>query len=1281
MRKGCYLLVAFLAAGICQSIAQEIPTHDKYVVLTDETKPGRQKGPNGWEDNPAVQVPLTLENYLPTWQPGTPLSEDENFYISRVPLKKRFVNTKTQVNPALTQDRKFCLWTPMGISDTYWQSLPRYVLAGDNFSMWSYIDSHGGWSLPYIRIPGAYSDVAHKNGVANSGGLIFFDSWGGDNKHAQDVVNMLTTKGGTGGYTYKYSQKLVQFMYYYGIDGIGVNPEGTVPNAADFQDFISECRTYAQSLGREFHVYWYGTSSNAGSMNLGSDFVSSKQNWLYKNNKQVVDMYMLNYSWAGSAASSTSLAERIGANPYTLYAGYDIQGNWLGRGDWNTLKNNKLSIAFWGNHTTNMIYQNSTDMGSGDEAMAYCYLDKQEQVFSGGNQNPANLPAIVAGGVEESSGAAMKNFHGIATYLPARSTLQELPFVTRFGLGNGKFFNYEGVTTFDKKWFNVGVQDYLPTWRWWITDNNGNVPADAINCGFTYEDAWFAGSAMHVTGKTAVSNVRLFKTNFTVNATDKVSLVYKLNSGTESRMKLFWSFVGSENTLHTCDITGGEQGKWVKFSKLATAIGMKGQVALLGIKFENTPADYDVYIGELSIVPSKSFAPVKPTITTNESKILKKRTYNSLEFKFSWNCTPKTAPAQPFIPVYNEDVDTWYFEVYVQASDGKPMLCGTTSSWAHYVVGAPVSTDNNATYRIGVCAVAPDGVTKSDIAWTNYLTIPVTKLDGIKCNKSVIKANEEFTLSLLDPNQDAPISWTITNATTGSTVKTAGRVKEVTMKLSNEGYYDVQLFTRGGRLYYRGFIQISPVETGSLPRIDDFSASKTELDLKTGENSVSLTYTGHKGEGTVSRGLHILDPGMFRIPKEILPLSTKSYSIGLWLKPESLSPAKFGINLLNQRDITVGWPNNNWGRFWVHIWPEFKTAAGTISENCVSYVLFNHGAAEIPEGNRHENPNIACSTDATGRAQHGNSPYKLMIGLWSHIFITYDYSSKTQKIYFNGKEVGSYSQNTKDYYYECPIYVGGSNVYHSGFTGVIDDMQVWNKTLTATEVADAIKGYANRTVPGNLVGYWTFENSTYNTTTKEFTNLGTGNKTAKAAYIEFGGASGEDTSSATESIVAANIGVEGNPALPGTLPIVTTSTFTIANAEVLNSGDQATATFRNNGEYDVTLKLANGWGSDTMTKNEYIVVVGQTSDLDGSVVENMAVYPNPFMGSVNLLFSETGNYEISVYDVQGRQVVNKLHQSVAGEIYILDVNANPGTYYIAISENGKRIKTFKVISK
>ena len=512
MKTPKLLLSVLACAAVAGSYAQNVPTHDSYVLPFDD---GKSK---------------PFSEYFREWEPGTPLSEDENFYISRVPLKERFVNTATQVDPTMTQDRKFSMWTPMGISDTYWQSLPRYVFDGDNFSMWSYVDSQGGWSLPWVRVPGAYSDVTHRNGVWNSGGLVFFDSWGGDNTESNNSVNMLVEKENG---KFKWVEKFVKFLRYYGLDGVGINPEGTVPQASALQDFFSQCREYAESIDWQFHVYWYGTNTNDGYMDLGSSFQDGKQNWLWKNGKQVVDMYMLNYDWGGSASRSTSYATSIGANPYTLYAGYDIQGNWLARGPWSTLKNTEMSIAFWGNHTTNMIYQNSSEFGSGDEAVQACYLEKQEQVFSGGNRNPAKRPAI-KDGISSSSEAAMNEFHGIAEYLPARSVLQELPFVTRFGLGNGKTFRNEGKVTFGNKWFNVGVQDYLPTWRWWITDDSNNVPEDGIECGFTYEDAWYAGSALHMSGATKVSNVRLFKTNFNVSETDDVSMTFKLNSGEDT---------------------------------------------------------------------------------------------------------------------------------------------------------------------------------------------------------------------------------------------------------------------------------------------------------------------------------------------------------------------------------------------------------------------------------------------------------------------------------------------------------------------------------------------------------------------------------------------------------------------------------------------------------------------------------------------------------------------------------------------------------------------------
>lgn len=169
------LVLSVLACSVVVgNYAQNIPTHAPYVELL----PTKEISIAGGDKK---TVYLDFYDYFESWEPGVPLSEDENFYIARVPMKKRFVNTATQVDPTMTQDRKFSMWTPMGISDTYWQSLPRYVFDGDNFSMWSYVDSQGGWSLPWVRVPGAYSDVTHRNGVANSGGLIFFDSWGGDN--------------------------------------------------------------------------------------------------------------------------------------------------------------------------------------------------------------------------------------------------------------------------------------------------------------------------------------------------------------------------------------------------------------------------------------------------------------------------------------------------------------------------------------------------------------------------------------------------------------------------------------------------------------------------------------------------------------------------------------------------------------------------------------------------------------------------------------------------------------------------------------------------------------------------------------------------------------------------------------------------------------------------------------------------------------------------------------------------------------------------------------------
>lgn len=1364
--KHISLALLFAAGGLAAS-AQYVPTHPKYVTYVDGGK--------------------KFTDYFPTWEPGQQLSEDENFFIARVKMKERFVNRNSQVVPdnAHNNQRKFSLCTPMGISDTYWQTLPRGVMDGDTFGMWSYIDYQDGWSQSWIRNVGAYSDICHKNGVQNSGGVVFFDSWGGDNTNSNETVNLITQKNSDG--SWKYLEKFMQFLRYYGIDGVTFNPEGYVPNASALQDFFIACHEWADTHGTKFHVCWYGTSQNSGYMDLGSSLTSGKANWFVKNGKEVCDVYFLNYDWAGAAPNSIKTAEGLKAgSTNNLFGGYDIQGNWLGRGSWTTLKNNDMSICFWGNHTTDMIYQNSTELGSTDEAVQKNYMQKQEQVFSGGNRNPAKTPAVTNNHTSSST-AAMKKFHGIAALMPARSSLQELPFVTRFSLGNGKVFRSEGQETFKSKWYSLSSQDYLPTWRWWITNDAGQVPDDAVECDFTFDDSWYAGSCLRIKGATQASNIRLFKTNFNVSADDDVNLIYKLAANNDSHARLFWSFVGSENELHFAPIAAAKKGEWTEWKQTAGEIGMAGNVAVLGLAYDNTPADYEMLVGELGIVPKQAYFPVQPEITL--AKFLD-RTYNGISYKLIWDCGKSLeSQADPSIPTYNEDVDTWYYEVYSQAEGAEPVLDGVTTSWAHYVVGAYANAETT-NYRFGVRAVAPDGKTASEIAWSDWQTTDPTFVEGVTVDRSVIKPGEQFTVSYTDPLHPATAKWQIVDANGNDMVAPAKDATSISGSIDKLGTYDLvitevegadngggsatksepvlsaadvvdgetyYIYTeaRGGltvksendthlwgtlesgvgqktdntdprqqfkfvkqndELYlynvatkkyvsaskqgnltaqpqdpiyfvdgrngtvrlkfsdsyninlggscqltidtwktkddgnsfiilpasvnidaepvlpkiYRGLIQISPDETGSLPVINDFVAERTSL--STDEPSTAVRFDiARLGEGKVSRGLKMEDASQFRIPKEALPASQKTYSVGFWIKPDKFAHSKYGTNLINKRNISRSWPHNNWGAFWVIVWPEWKDNSGNVvlDDNVISYTMYSSSNSGSLAGNSniHETPFYSCVTD---RQHPCGETYALTPGTWSHVMITYDGSS--QSIYFNGK-LAVKTQTNFVQYDESPIYIGGSNVYHAGINGTIDDVQVWHKALNASEVQQAMQGYEGKAVPAELKAYYTFES---HDAAGNFPNLGSGSQTITGAYVNLEGAAGENTTGTVEVTLTPNTDVLGNPTLPGSLDVFTSVHFDVPGLAVENtatSGSIFTNATTATGYYDAILTLSNMWGSAVLTKPAYITY-GDVVGVDAVNVENTtnaAIY--------NLQGQRLNNAGQGVFIVGGKKVV------------------------------------------
>lgn len=95
------LFSAALLASM-SAMGQSVPTHEMYVDfgITERTD---------------------IVSALDKWQPGDNFSndpnyQDENFFISRVPLKTRFINSNTQANKNLNEEnnKNLCWCSPIG---------------------------------------------------------------------------------------------------------------------------------------------------------------------------------------------------------------------------------------------------------------------------------------------------------------------------------------------------------------------------------------------------------------------------------------------------------------------------------------------------------------------------------------------------------------------------------------------------------------------------------------------------------------------------------------------------------------------------------------------------------------------------------------------------------------------------------------------------------------------------------------------------------------------------------------------------------------------------------------------------------------------------------------------------------------------------------------------------------------------------------------------------------------------------------------------------------------
>lgn len=1281
-----------------------------------------------------------LYNYINQWNGGSGTItvngstwEDQNFFVSRVKPKTRYYNSLTQVydftqdDPAKTgdarwgNDKRVAFWVPINNAasgDITLNAIPDGKFDGEVFSMWSYIDHYGNWSSPWGFVPGGFADVAHKNGVAVSGvaGVPFGGISAGWSSAFTNLINRYRNN----------TDAIGKFLLYHGVDGLGYNSEwsGLSPKSSGLTAIHDGLKTYMADKNPLWEVLWYAGTNDSGSIAFDRGVGSGGGNTeLFKS----ASMF-LNYNWNSTStmSSSISYAKSQNKSPMYIYAGMNMQGGEPKSGEnYALLKDYQYGIGLWGAHSINMFWTDRNTKGSAPAVMQRTYINQLESWFTNSARNPAvHYPIQTVRNHRPYDGWA-----GFSSMMTARSAIAwkitDEPFITYFNLGNGTFFNYKGVRQTDNEWYNISTQDYLPTWRWWITTSylekyisKGDVKLAA---DFVWDDAYMGGSCLQIAGSTTEEYIHLFKTNLTgLTAKTCVTLHYKILEGKADIELMFGNNTKADGVryLTVCNADKCEEitdacynGDWYEF-KSVIGSSVYGQVrnglGVIGLRIKNAE-NLKLYIGELGLyegLETTTATPAAPQITL--AKVLSNN-YKGVDGKIIWNMANSKAAGEP---VYNSDVNTSLFRVWAQQQGEEPVNMGMTTSWAAIVYSAPMKVDGASKIRFGVSALSMDMRTESEIAWSDYYD-PGSYMgtDNIQINKSIIKPNEKFEMSFVDPkHEDA--TWVLSDAQSGvEKWRGSGHTVECS-GLAEIGPYTLTQTWGSTTKTYPRYVSISSEGVGALPEIYTLSVDGTSTDaISDGDisidvnNAMTFSYTGRSADGSASRGID-LNEKWFGVNVGTLNLQArKSFSVAAWVKYNDLPTGR--SNFITIEDREGSWPYNNWGYFWSRITDEGR---------------FVHKNIDTAWGFR------------TGSGTEGQRLFyryddaKLDVNAWTHVCLVFEYNSSgkfRQKFYINGvqQKIGAWvdilkstaegkmgstdgdwtqlekcfsvatSYGTETYE---PDYVndnypitssdwiafGGMASEITAVKGCVDDFQVWAKAMDANDVQLSMAGLDGNNLPADVVGYWDLESD------PDSDNAFVGkaganatNKSPKAYWYGLGTASGEGQGKRNWSTPPTFL--SGCPFISGTAyPIVTTPTWDAQRAQVNGSGSDtegsASISFPKTGEYAVKLSLANGHGEDVKT---YPVIKVGTSAIEGIAAdEEAAVSTYTIDKTIFLEFAADGDYRAMVYNTSGMLVADKSASIVAGQNMQINIGT-AGVYMIKVLRDGKELRTLKVINK
>jgi mannosyl-glycoprotein endo-beta-N-acetylglucosaminidase len=336
-------------------------------------------------------------------------------------------------------------------------------------------------------------------------------------------------------------------------------------------------------------ITWYDAMTQTGAVNWQNALTAQNQMFFQDGDTLVSDEMFLNFNWnATRLNSSSTLATSLGRSPYDLYAGIDVESN-----GYNTSVLWNAVFPEGAPHVTSIGFYRPEWTHNSASTVADFYA-RDNRFWIGPNGDPSNT-------------TSSSNWKGVAHYIPANSPITTLPFVTNFNTGQGAQYFVDGVAESSEPWNNLSLQDVLPTWRW-IMRSSGAL----LDVGLTFDDAWWGGSSIAVSGTTDSPNeLLLYETNLPADDFLSLVLVYRLQGAGPSYAEVGVAYDDDPATFVYSPVEDAEIPFWVH---AVIPLGSRPGRSVVAIKLRFSPpagTPYSMKIGRLGVY-STSAMPEPP---------------------------------------------------------------------------------------------------------------------------------------------------------------------------------------------------------------------------------------------------------------------------------------------------------------------------------------------------------------------------------------------------------------------------------------------------------------------------------------------------------------------------------------------------------------------------------------------------------------------------------------------------------------------------------------------